>query len=202
MKVSNCTRARATLLCELFCFSLAFRTQFCSTPDMRYVYFPLMLEQNHSLSSAFVKVFAIRSHMPRHYHASRAFCDIIKSWILVELVIYISATSACHYVTTWRRKPEKFMLGANSVESYFSTDLRVLCALHVLIPRINVNPRSFTSIRLLFYYRTKSAECEGVPCAKEAEVSVLGGARSRSWESSTCSTKGARNGESYSRSFP
>lgn len=73
-------RAHAISLYEFFYFSLAFyRTRFCSTPDMRYVYFPLMLKQNHSLSSAFVKVFAVRSHMPRHYHASCAFCDIIKS---------------------------------------------------------------------------------------------------------------------------
>lgn len=57
---------------------------------------------------------------------------------------------------------------------------------------------AFFHPRLLFCYRTKPAECEGVPCSQEAEVSVPGGARGRPRKGGACSAKGARDGKSYS----
>lgn len=71
-------------------------------------------------------------------------------------------------------------------------------ASHTSILRINMDPRFLTLVRLLFCYRTKSAECEGVPCSQEAEVSVPGGARGRPRKGGACSAKRARDGESYS----
>jgi len=115
------------------------------------------------------KVFAIWSHMSRHYHASRAFRDIIKSRILAELAIYVYHL-ACHYVTTWRRKAEKFMLGANSPRNFSRTDLGdrpVFCMYRFLVL---MWIRAFSPSNSIFYSvcRTKPAECEGVPCSQEA----------------------------------
>lgn len=88
------------------------------------------------------------------------------------------------------------MLGANSGPELSARGSGHV--LHASIPRINMDLRFLTLVRMLFYYRTKPAECEGVPCSQEAEVSIPGGARGRSRKSGGCSAEGARDGESYS----
>lgn len=88
------------------------------------------------------------------------------------------------------------MLGANSEPELSSRGSSHV--LHASIPCINMDVRFLTLVRMLFCYRTKPAECEGVPCSQEAEVSIPGGARGRPRKGGDCSTEGARDGESYS----
>ena len=114
---------------------------------MRHVYFLLLYSNKivayRNTPSVFVKVSSFRSHMPRHYHASCAFGDIIKSWILVELVIYIHLPLGL---------PLRHNLTTKTIEIYARREFGAktlvsgIGLLYISILCINMNPRFLTLV--------------------------------------------------------